>query len=165
MEFEPHNLNTFIRLRKKEKHNAQLSGIHAISTTAFITIKLFMYQIFRALAYIHFKGICHLDIKPSNLLYNPDTGVLKICVPLEGLFGLFILIYLNYFPNICSAYFLNTGERNVSYICARYYSAHEMLLGATDYTNKIGTSLLFIVYNLILTCFFCRHLDSRVVLS
>lgn len=38
-----------------------------------------MYQLFRSLAYIHANGVCHRDIKPQNLLLNPDTGVLKLC--------------------------------------------------------------------------------------
>lgn len=81
-------------------------------------IKLYMYQLFRSLAYIHSLGICHRDIKPQNLLLDPDTGVLKLCD-----FG--------------SAKLLIKGEPNVSYICSRYYRAPELIFGATDYTTMI----------------------------
>ncbi|XP_043285548.1 glycogen synthase kinase-3 beta isoform X4 [Venturia canescens] len=81
-------------------------------------IKLYMYQLFRSLAYIHWLGICHRDIKPQNLLLDPETGVLKLCD-----FG--------------SAKHLVRGEPNVSYICSRYYRAPELIFGAIDYTTKI----------------------------
>ncbi|KAF7274173.1 hypothetical protein GWI33_013145 [Rhynchophorus ferrugineus] len=81
-------------------------------------IKLYMYQLFRSLAYIHSLGICHRDIKPQNLLLNPETGVLKLCD-----FG--------------SAKHLVRGEPNVSYICSRYYRAPELIFGAIDYTTRI----------------------------
>ncbi|RZF35597.1 hypothetical protein LSTR_LSTR005125 [Laodelphax striatellus] len=81
-------------------------------------IKLYMYQLFRSLAYIHSLGICHRDIKPQNLLLDPETGVLKLCD-----FG--------------SAKHLVKSEPNVSYICSRYYRAPELIFGATDYTTKI----------------------------
>ncbi|XP_048517024.1 glycogen synthase kinase-3 beta isoform X3 [Dendroctonus ponderosae] len=81
-------------------------------------IKLYMYQLFRSLAYIHSMGICHRDIKPQNLLLDPETGILKLCD-----FG--------------SAKHLVKGELNVSYICSRYYRAPELIFGAIDYTTRI----------------------------
>uniref|UniRef100_A0A4W4GXW4 Glycogen synthase kinase-3 beta n=1 Tax=Electrophorus electricus TaxID=8005 RepID=A0A4W4GXW4_ELEEL len=82
-------------------------------------LELYMYQLFRSLAYIHSFGICHRDIKPQNLLLDPETAVLKLCD-----FG--------------SAKQLVRGEPNVSYICSRYYRAPELIFGATDYTSSIG---------------------------
>lgn len=87
-------------------------------TIPMIFAKLYMYQLFRSLAYIHSKGICHRDIKPQNLLLDPSTGVLKLCD-----FG--------------SAKVLIQGEPNVSYICSRYYRAPELIFGAVNYTCQI----------------------------
>jgi serine/threonine protein kinase len=83
-----------------------------------IIIKLYGYQLLRALGYLHAKGICHRDVKPQNLLVNPENHVLKICD-----FG--------------SAKKLVPGEANVSYICSRYYRAPELIFGATEYCSAI----------------------------
>jgi glycogen synthase kinase 3 beta len=88
-----------------------------------LEIKIYIYQLFRSLAYIHSMGICHRDIKPQNLLLDPNTGVLKLCD-----FG--------------SAKILVENEPNVSYICSRYYRAPELIFGATNYTTKIGGSMV-----------------------
>lgn len=34
-----------------------------------------MYQLFCSLKYIHSAGIIHGDIRPSNILVNPDTSI------------------------------------------------------------------------------------------
>ncbi|KAL1535009.1 DASH complex subunit ask1 [Salvia divinorum] len=84
-----------------------------------IYVKLYAYQIFRALSYIHCGiGVCHRDIKPQNLLVNPHTHQVKLCD-----FG--------------SAKVLVKGEPNISYICSRYYRAPELIFGATEYTTSI----------------------------
>jgi len=80
--------------------------------------KVYMYQICRAIAYIHSLGICHRDIKPQNLLLNTRTHDVKLCD-----FG--------------SAKILIKGEPNVAYICSRYYRAPELVFEATEYTTKI----------------------------
>lgn len=81
-------------------------------------VKLYVYQICRAIAYIHTLGVCHRDIKPQNLLIDSDSHVLKLCD-----FG--------------SAKVLTLGESNIAYICSRYYRAPELIFGATEYTSAI----------------------------
>ena len=81
-------------------------------------VKLYTYQMARALANIHSGGVCHRDIKPQNLLVNTLTHQLKLCD-----FG--------------SAKILVRSEPNISYICSRYYRAPELIFGATDYTTAI----------------------------
>uniref|UniRef100_A0A0A0LYR9 non-specific serine/threonine protein kinase n=1 Tax=Cucumis sativus TaxID=3659 RepID=A0A0A0LYR9_CUCSA len=45
-----------------------------------IYVKLYMYQIFRALSYIHrCIGVCHRDIKPQNLLVKGEPNISYIC--------------------------------------------------------------------------------------
>ncbi|EYB84427.1 hypothetical protein Y032_0316g2279 [Ancylostoma ceylanicum] len=77
-----------------------------------------MFQLFRGLAFMSSLNICHRDIKPHNLLVNPEKGTLRICD-----FG--------------SAKVMNKDDTNVSYICSRYYRAPELIFGAVSYTTKI----------------------------
>lgn len=92
-----------------------------------LLIKLYMYQLARALTYLHEVGICHRDIKPQNLLIDPNTQQLKLCD-----FG--------------SAKRLIKGESNVAYICSRYYRAPELIFGATEYTTQIDVWSLGCVF-------------------
>lgn len=92
-----------------------------------LSIKLYMYQLARALTYLHEIGICHRDIKPQNLLIDPNTQQLKLCD-----FG--------------SAKRLVKGEPNVAYICSRYYRAPELIFGATEYTTQIDVWSLGCVF-------------------
>jgi len=107
LEFVPETVYRVARHYTKQKQ-----------TIPILYVKLYMYQLFRALAYIHSFGICHRDIKPQNLLLDPETSILKLCD-----FG--------------SAKQLIKGEPNVSYICSRYYRAPELIFGAIDYTCYI----------------------------
>lgn len=107
LEFVPETVYSISR--RHHKHNIPLPHLY---------VKLYLYQLSRALAHIHALGICHRDIKPQNLLVNPKNQQLKLCD-----FG--------------SAKALVKGEPNVSYICSRYYRAPELIFGSTDYTTAI----------------------------
>lgn len=93
--------------------------VHQKALMPRLEIKFYVYQMFKALNYLHsFAKTCHRDIKPQNLLVNPQNWCLRLCD-----FG--------------SAKKLSPKEPNVSYICSRYYRAPELIFGATNYTNQI----------------------------
>lgn len=83
-----------------------------------LVVKLYAFQLLKALNYIHTIGVCHRDIKPQNVLCDPNSHILKLCD-----FG--------------SAKKLVKGEPNIAYICSRYYRAPELIFGATDYTTQV----------------------------
>eukprot|EP00002_Diphylleia_rotans_P035933 TRINITY_DN7879_c0_g1_i1.p2 TRINITY_DN7879_c0_g1~~TRINITY_DN7879_c0_g1_i1.p2 ORF type:complete len:208 (-),score=42.84 TRINITY_DN7879_c0_g1_i1:1161-1784(-) len=68
MDYIPETLFMIINNANKAKHSIPV-----------FAIKLYAYQMFRGLAYIHAHGICHRDIKPQNLLVDQSQGTLKIC--------------------------------------------------------------------------------------
>jgi glycogen synthase kinase 3 beta len=107
MEYVPDTLSRIIRQYAKSK-----------SQMPMLLVKLYSYQMLRALSYIHAIGVCHRDIKPQNILVDPTPHTLKLCD-----FG--------------SAKKLVKGEPNIAYICSRYYRAPELIFGATEYSTQI----------------------------
>lgn len=63
-------------------------------------------------------NVIHRDIKPSNILINDETYLSKICD-----FG--------------SAKFYHPHDKNISYICSRYYRAPELILGSNEYDCSV----------------------------
>lgn len=79
-----------------------------------------MYQILKAMKFIHSAGIIHRDLKPSNILINSEAFI-KICD-----FGL----------ARCTT---STGNKDITmtdYVATRWYRAPEILLGSTKYTTQ-----------------------------
>eukprot|EP00928_Gymnodinium_smaydae_P080924 TRINITY_DN64524_c0_g1_i1.p1 TRINITY_DN64524_c0_g1~~TRINITY_DN64524_c0_g1_i1.p1 ORF type:complete len:370 (+),score=46.98 TRINITY_DN64524_c0_g1_i1:65-1174(+) len=81
-------------------------------------VALYAYQLMRALAFIHGKGILHCDVKPQNLLLEGRTHALKLCD-----FG--------------TARRVATSQHGKSYVCSRYYRAPELVLGSVSYTTAV----------------------------
>lgn len=99
-------------------HRVMRSYFKKYNQMPMMLIKIYAFQICRALGYLHATGVCHRDLKPHNLLVDLETNVLKLCD-----FG--------------SAKKLMPGEWSVAYICSRFYRAPELMLGANEYTTAI----------------------------
>ena len=79
--------------------------------------KFIMYQLFKALKFLHSAGIIHRDLKPSNILINSDSFI-KVCD-----FGL----------ARCTTSAFKKDVIMTDYVATRWYRAPEILLGSTRY--------------------------------
>ena len=96
--------------------------------------KFIIYQILKALKFIHSADIIHRDLKPSNVFINSDCHV-KL-----GDFGL--ARTLDHNPNI--------GGLVTDYVATRWYRAPEMILAAQKYSKPIDMwSVGCILYELL----------------
>uniref|UniRef100_A0A7S2WW08 Mitogen-activated protein kinase n=1 Tax=Rhizochromulina marina TaxID=1034831 RepID=A0A7S2WW08_9STRA len=80
-------------------------------------VQYFVYQILRALKYMHSADVVHRDLKPSNILLNANCD-LKICD-----LGLARGIELN--------------TELTEYVVTRWYRAPEIMLACQDYSREI----------------------------
>jgi glycogen synthase kinase 3 beta len=80
-------------------------------------IKSIARQILLGIEYIHKQNIVHRDLKPENILITDDEQI-KICD-----FG--------------SSKFFAEETKSTPYIVSRFYRAPELILGKTDYKEKI----------------------------
>lgn len=80
-------------------------------------IRYFIYQMLRALKYVHSAGVIHRDIKPSNILLNESCD-LKICD-----FGL--------------ARVSDPDMQQTGYVATRYYRAPEIMLFWQAYDKAV----------------------------
>mmetsp|Transcript_2050 Transcript_2050/g.2841 ORF Transcript_2050/g.2841 Transcript_2050/m.2841 type:complete len:356 (-) Transcript_2050:286-1353(-) len=83
-----------------------------------------MYQLLKALKYMHTAAMLHRDMKPSNMLLNSDCLV-KVCD-----FGL---------ARSIASLTSNSASNPVltDYVATRWYRAPEILLGSTKYTKGV----------------------------
>ncbi|CAD5121101.1 DgyrCDS9641 [Dimorphilus gyrociliatus] len=100
-------------------------------------IKVFLYQIFRGIKYLHSAKIIHRDIKPGNLLVNSDC-CLKICD-----FGL------------ARVEEPDTSRQMTQEVVTQYYRAPELLMGARHYSSAIDMWSI--------GCIFAELLSRRIL--
>lgn len=82
-----------------------------------------MYQLLRAMKYIHSGNILHRDLKPSNILLNSD------CLVKVADFGLA--------RSVATLAMEKDAPILTDYVATRWYRAPEILLGSTTYTKGV----------------------------
>jgi mitogen-activated protein kinase 15 len=81
-----------------------------------------IYQLLKALKYVHSAGLIHRDLKPANILINSDV-MIKVAD-----FGLARSV----------AFIGDDGDYKLSeYVATRWYRAPEILLGSSKYSKAV----------------------------
>ncbi|XP_023782234.1 cyclin-dependent kinase-like 2 [Cyanistes caeruleus] len=84
----------------------------------FETVRKYLFQIMRAIAFCHSHNIIHRDIKPENILVS-QSGVVKLCD-----FGF-------------ARPLASPGEVYTDYVATRWYRAPELLVGDSKYGRPV----------------------------
>eukprot|EP00745_Piridium_sociabile_P044900 TRINITY_DN95630_c1_g1_i1.p1 TRINITY_DN95630_c1_g1~~TRINITY_DN95630_c1_g1_i1.p1 ORF type:complete len:419 (-),score=35.87 TRINITY_DN95630_c1_g1_i1:241-1497(-) len=84
------------------------------------TLRWCMYQICSALAFCHKKNVVHRDVKPENLLVNPETMTVKLCD-----FG-----FSRHLDEVDSSPLTD-------YVATRWYRSPELLVGHPNYGKEV----------------------------
>ena len=82
-------------------------------------IKKYVYQMCKAVNYLHQQNIIHRDVKPENLLINPNNDVLKLCD-----FGF-------------ARQILPSTQKITDYVATRWYRAPELLITGGYYGIEV----------------------------
>eukprot|EP00009_Paramoeba_aestuarina_P004898 CAMPEP_0201512114 /NCGR_PEP_ID=MMETSP0161_2-20130828/4441_1 /ASSEMBLY_ACC=CAM_ASM_000251 /TAXON_ID=180227 /ORGANISM="Neoparamoeba aestuarina, Strain SoJaBio B1-5/56/2" /LENGTH=422 /DNA_ID=CAMNT_0047907841 /DNA_START=391 /DNA_END=1656 /DNA_ORIENTATION=- len=71
--------NYMTGIKKKTKGSLFRKGAKVDAVFPIVQRVSYVFQLARALHYVHCKGIVHRDLKPGNLLLSHDNKVLKLC--------------------------------------------------------------------------------------
>ncbi|NXS80525.1 CDKL2 protein, partial [Erpornis zantholeuca] len=82
------------------------------------TVRKYLFQIMRGIAFCHSHNIIHRDIKPENILVS-QSGVVKLCD-----FGF-------------ARPLATSGEAYTDYVATRWYRAPELLVGDSKYGRPV----------------------------
>jgi glycogen synthase kinase 3 beta len=111
-------LNIVMEFLPSTLHSYTMRYRHTHQYPPLFYVKLFSFQMFSGLAYLHDLGVTHRDLKPENILIDPDLAIVKICD-----FG--------------SAKVLRPNEASTAYIASRYYRAPELIMGCSYYSSAV----------------------------
>jgi len=96
-------------------------------------IKIYLFQLTKAVNYMHLKKVVHRDIKPENVLVDAATNRIQLCD-----FGCSIVLEKE------SEF--DEGDGNETYVMSRYYRAPECILGNRFYGTEADLWSLGVVF-------------------